>query len=339
MESDQDDVPRRYVLQTLGALGTGGLAGCLGGDSSDSSEDLEDGTETDSTPEETSTPEPDYSLPESEHVNPVDMATEWMIFPDDQGDDLEAVAMSPSKLSENYDASFTEDIGADDKYGMFEFSHFDIPETYVQRAMEPWESLYKVDQLPGNVSEGDVTQQLENAGYSKQHERGDFEVYRGEGGFHAVGNDRHVVVLEGDVASISQQRDLMFRVLEETNENRYKIPEAMQRGLEQIDGRDSLTLMKGPGYVPMPSADTNTHQPNIGMSSVDFEEGTKYGAWPFEDKQSAENALTLLQNNEVRDGYSNLELDNKTVTASGGDYDLNEEMNTGGFLRFANTRI
>jgi len=339
MESDQDDVPRRYVLQTLGALGTGGLAGCLGGDSSDSSEDPEDGTETDSTPEETSTPEPDYSLPESEHVNPVDMATEWMIFPDDQGDDLEAVALSPSKLSENYDASFTEDLGADDKYGMFEFSHFDIPETYVQKAVEPWDSLFKVDQLPGNISEEDVAQQLEDAGYSKQHERGEFEVYRGDDGFRAVGGDRHVVVLGSSNASTSQQRDLMFRVLEETNENRYKIPETMQRGFEELDIQDSLTVRKNPGYVPMPSTGTTSHQPDIGMSSVNFQEGEKYGAWPFQDRQSAENALTLLQNNEVRDGYSNLELENDTVTASGGDYNLHEEMNSGGFLIVSDTRI
>ncbi|AOV95400.1 hypothetical protein AQV86_05800 [Nanohaloarchaea archaeon SG9] len=338
MESDQDDVPRRYVLQTLGALGTGGLAGCLGGDSSDSSEDPEDGTETDSTPEDTSTPEPDYSLPESEHVNPVDMATEWMIFPDDQGDDLEAVAMSPSKLSENYDASFSEDIGADDEYGMFEFSHFDIPETYVQKAMEPWESLYKVDQLPGNVSEEDVAQQLEDAGYSKQHERGDFEVYRGEGGFHAVGNDRHVVVLEGDIASISQQRDLMFRVLEETNENRYQISELISQGFEALNVGDSLTVQKGPGGVYMPSTDTSNHQPQLGISSVDFSEGEKFGAWPFEDRQTADNALTLLENKDVRYGYDQLELQGNTVTASGGNYEFNE-MNNGGFLQFSVPKI
>ena len=338
MSSDGEGVTRRYVLQTLGATGAGAIAGCLGG-GSDDSEDTEKDTETDTTPEDTSTPEPDYSLPESEHVNPVDMATEWMIFPDDQGDYLQAVALSPSKLSENYDASFSEDIGADDKYGMFEFSHSDIPETYVQKAMEPWQSLYKVDQLPNSVSEEDVAQQLEEAGYSRQHERGEFEVYRGDDGFHAVGNDRHIVVLEGDIASISEQRDLMFRVLEETNENRYQIPQIMQNGLENINVQDSLTMLKRGDMAYMPSTETNSHQPEMAMSSVNFENGTKYGSWPFESSQSAENALTLLQaQDSLRDNYSNVELNDRTVTASGGEYELSE-MNASTWLRFSSPTI
>jgi len=263
------------------------------------------------------------------------MATEWMIFPDDQGDDLEAVALSPSKLSENYDASFTEDIGADDKYGMFEFSHADIPETYVQRAMEPWQSLYKVDQLPGNISEGDVVQQLEDAGYSKQHDRGDFEVYRGEDGFHAVGNDRHIVV-QGDIASNSQQRDLMFRVIEETNQNRYEIPENIENGLEAINEQDSLTISMIPNIAYMDSTGSRSIQPELAVTSVDFEEGEQYGAWPFEDAQEAETALSLLEANEeeLNGGFENPSLEGKTITASGGNYDISV-MNYDGNLAFS----
>jgi len=341
MTTDDHNASRRDLLQTGAAALATGLAGCAGGNGSDGSDDTdeEDSSDVDSTPEETTEPEPDYSLPESEHASPVDMATEWMIFPDDQGDDLEAVALSPSKLTENYDKSFTRDIGAEEKYSPFEFHHTDIPETYVQKAMQPWQSLFKVDQLPNNVSGGDVVQQLEGSGYTMQHQRGDFEVYAGEDGFHAVGNDRHIVIVEGDIASTSQQRDLMFRVLEETNDNRYVIPEVMGRGLEELDVRDSLSVRKNPGYVPMPSTDTTSHQPDVGMSSVDFQKGEKSGAWPFEDRQSAENALTLLENNEVRFGYSDIELNNKTVTASGANYDLNAEMNYGGFLTFSDTTI
>jgi len=256
------------------------------------------------------------------------MATEWMIFPDDQGDDLEAVALSPSALSEHYHESFAEDIGADDEYGLFEFSHADIPETYVQNASDPWDSRFKVDQLPGNVSEDDVAQQLEDAGYSKQHERGELEVYRGEDGFHAVGDNRHVVVLGSQNASTSQQRDLMFRVLEETNDDRYELPEFMQDGLDSISVQDSLSLHMNPVIGYMHSVDSDEYQPKMGISSVDFESGEKYGAWPFENAQTAENAMTILQahDGEYNDGFEEPRLDGTVITASGADYQL-EEMN------------
>ena len=344
MESDSSDFltfRRRYLLRTLGAVGAGALAGCAGDDGSsepDSSED-DEATENNSTPEETATPEPDYSLPESEHTNPVDMATEWMIFPDDQGDELQAVGLSPSALDENYDTSFAEDIGADEKYDVFEFNHTDIPETYVQHADDPWDSRFKVDQLPNNVSEEDVVQQLEDSGYTKQHQRGDFEVYAGEDGFHAVGNDRHIVVLQSSTASSSKQRDLMFRVLEESNDNRYEIPETMQNGLDKIDVQDSLTMFKAPHLAYMTSTGTTSHQPEMAISSVDFEEGKKYGAWPFQDGQSAESAVSLLNAEEnLRYGFSDVELDGRTVTASDANYDLNE-MNNGNWLRFSVPRI
>ena len=340
MTTDDHNTSRRYLLQTSAAALATGLAGCAGGNDSDGSDesDKQDSSDVDTTPEQTSEPESDYSLPESEHASPVEMATEWMIFPDDQGDDLEAVALSPSKLSEHYDVSFARNIGANESYGMFEFNTTDIPETYMQKAIQPWDSLFKVDQLPNNVSEDDVKQRLEEVGYTMQHQRGNFEVYNGETGPHAVGEDRHVVVLGSANASTSQERDLMFRLLEETNDNRYQIPEVMARGFEQIDVRDSLTVIKTPGYVMMPSTDTTSHQPDVGMSSVDFQEEKKYGAWPFADKQSAESALALLENSDVRHGYSGLEMNNKTVTASGGNYELNE-MNSDSWLRVSSPRI
>lgn len=342
MVSGQDNGhTRRYLLQTGAAALATGLAGCSGGNNSDGSDetDEENSSDVDTTPEETTEPEPDYSLPESEHANPVDMATEWMIFPDDQGDELQAVALSPSALDENYDTSFAEDIGADEKYEVFEFNHTDIPETYVQHADDPWDSRFKVDQLPSNVSEEDVVQQLEDSGYTMQHRRGDFEVYAGEDGFHAVGNDRHIVVLQSSTASTSKQRDLMFRVLEESNDNRYEIPETMQNGLDKIDVQDSLTMFKAPHLAYMTSTGTTSHQPEIALSSVDFEEGKKYGAWPFQDEQSAESAVSLLNAEEnLRYGFSDVELDGRTVTASDANYDLNE-MNNGNWLRFSVPRI
>lgn len=73
--SDRLVFQRRKPLQTLGGFGVVGLAGCSGDTESDPSENDED-TDSNTTPEETTDSEPDYSLSESEHSNPVDMATE-----------------------------------------------------------------------------------------------------------------------------------------------------------------------------------------------------------------------------------------------------------------------
>ena len=336
------DVTRRYLLQTGAAALATGLAGCSGGNNSDGSDetDEENSSDVDTTPEETAEPEPDYSLPESEHANPVDMATEWMIFPDDQGDDLEAVALSPSAFDENYDASFAEEIGADEKYEVFEFNHTDIPETYIQDADDPWDSKFKVDQLPKNVTKAGLGHQLKDAGYEFREEKGDFDVYEGEDGLHAIGDDRHIVVLQGSIASTSKQRDLMFRVLEESNENRYEIPETIQNGLDAVQEQDSLTISMHPAVPYMPSVDNSSYQPELGIASVNFETGEKYGAWPFIDEQSAENALTFLENHEggFNDGFENISLNGSTITASGGEYGLNQ-MNYSNQIVVSDTRL
>ena len=335
------DVTRRYLLQTGAATLAAGLAGCSGGNNSDGSDeaDEENSSDVDTTPEETTEPEPDYSLPESEHANPVDMATEWMLYPDDGGEELQAVALSPSALDEHYDKSFTRDIGAHEKYSPFEFHHTDIPETYVQHVNDPWDSRFKVDQLPKNVTKAGLGHQLKDAGYEFREEKGDFDVYEGEDGLHAIGDDRHIVVLQSSTASTSKQRDLMSRILEQKNEDDYQPSETMQNGLDKIDVQDSLTMFKAPHLAYMTSTGTTSHQPEMAISSVDFEEGKKYGAWPFQDEQSAESAVSLLNAEEnPRYGFSDVELDEKTVTASDANYDLNE-MNNGNWLRFSVPRI
>ena len=341
MPSEGDSVTRRYIVQTLGTIGAAGLAGCSGGNNSNGSgeSDEKNSSDVDTTPEETAEPEPDYSLPESEHANPVDMATEWMLYPDDGGTDLEAVALSPSKLEENYDKSFTRDIGAHEKYSPFEFHHTDIPETYVQLAYDPWESIFKVDQLPKNVTKAGLGHQLKDAGYEFREEKGDFDVYEGDDGFHAIGDDRHIVV-QGDLASTSQQRNLISRVLEQRNEDDYQPSETMQDGLNAINEHDSLSISMIPNVAYMDSTGTRSIQPDLAITSVNFEDDEKYGAWPFENAQDAETALKLLESNkeDLNDGFENPSREGKTITASGGEYGL-FQMNFESNLTFSDSRI
>ena len=264
------------------------------------------------------------------------MATEWMILPDEQGDALQAVALSPSRLSEKFDISFSEEIGANLRYDMFEFSHEDIPQTYVQRATDPWASEYKIDQLPGNVSETSLGHQLKDAGYNFQEEIGNFKIYSDGEEFHAVGEDRHINILRNVSADPSQAYDLMERVIEETNENTYKIPEIIQTGLDKLDVQDSLTLYKNPGAVYMQSHSSYNNQPAMGISSVNFEDGEKHGSWPFENSQDAENGLTMLEahDGEYMNSFEDVELQGRAITASGGNFD-SSEVGSGGSTVFS----
>jgi hypothetical protein len=270
------------------------------------------------------------------------MATNWMILGDDHGQELQAIAYSPSKLAENYDKAFVEDLTDGVKsYSPFEFSHEDIPESFVQKAVTPWDSHYKVDQLPNNVTEDDVTEQLQDSGFEKIDDSGGFEVYSGGSTPHAVGEDRHVVILGALGSSTSEQEGLMSRVIKEANQNAYEVPDPIQDGLEALEIEDSLTIenaITGLGYTP--STESGSLQPEYGIASVDLEAGSKNGAWPFQDESGAENAESVLSRGEgeLRDGYTNIGRQGRVVTASGASYDI-EEMNDGAITRFSSPRI
>lgn len=347
MSSEGDTATRRYVLQTLGAVGAAGLAGCSGSDNSTSSPDSSSGG-SDPEPEADSEPvedeEPDYSLPESEHADITEMATNWMILGDDNGQDLQAVAYSPSKLAENYDKAFVDNLERYDvsTYSPFEFSKTDVPESFVQKAGTPWNSHYKVDQFPDNVTEDDLASQLQDAGFEKVDEGGDFEVYTDGTTPHAVGEERHVVVLPGQTASGGETEILMSRVIKENNQDRYDVPDIIRDGIEALEVEDSLTVQNtlAGGMEYMPSTESGSLQPEYGLASVDFEDGIKFGAWPFKSESTAEQAANVLSNleGELRDGYENVGRQGRVVTASGGNYEI-QEMNEGYFTAISDPRI
>jgi hypothetical protein len=263
-----------------------------------------------------------------------------MILGDNHGDELEAVAYSPSKLAENYDRAFVADItDGIQSYSPFEFSHEDIPESFVQKAATPWKSHYKVDQLPNNISEEDIVDQLQGSGFEKIDEKGGFEVYSDGKTPHAVGQDRHVVVLPGLTASGGEAERLMDRVVKEANQDAYEVPDIIQDGLDALDVRDSLTIensLDNIGYTP--SSDNLSLQPEYGLSSVDLQEGSKTGAWPFQTENEAESAEKVLESREqLMNGYESVGRNGRVVLGSG-NYDI-EEMNEGKSRRLSNPRI
>lgn len=315
MSSEGNSVTRRYMLQTLGATGSAAVAGCIGGgsDEPDSEETPVDEGE-DSNPEPT-TEEPTYELPESEHVDTAEFFKDLIILP--PGEEYAGASYSPSKLHENYDTTFMGVLDTDNAYDKFDFSDEDIPESFVEEKPVGYYPKVKVDQLPNNVSEGDVVQQLQEDGYSKDREIGNFEVYTTRGGkyLHAVGNERHFVSWS---SSDSQERanGMMDSVLEQEVEEQLTLGVDIEEVIDALNVQDSLTMTKQDSLLPIDP----DYQPEISVSSVDFEEGTKYAAWVFEDEQAAGTAYNLLQNEDSFNSYESLEKEGRFVTAAKGDY-------------------
>jgi hypothetical protein len=174
-----------------------------------------------------------------------------------------------------------------------------------------------------------------DSGFEKVDERGGFEVYTDGTTPHAVGEDRHVVVLPGMGASESDAEGLMDRVLKEANQDAYEVPEAIQDGLNSLDVRDTLTIentLQDLGYTA--STQSNSLQPDYGVSSADFDEGSKYGAWPFETESKAEKAANILSRREkLMNGYESVGRKENVVTGSGPNYNI-ENMNKDVDMRF-----
>jgi hypothetical protein len=93
------------------------------------------------------------------------------------------------------------------------------------------------------------------------------------------------------------------------------------------------------GYTP--STDDFSLQPEYGLASVNMEDATKSGAWLFESESKARTAKGALSNaeGELWRGYTNVEREGDVVTANGGNYQIEEEMNDGSITRFSTPRI
>lgn len=288
MSSEGVDDTRRYILQTVGGALTAGLAGCSGGGNSDSNGN---NTPTETSTQVQTTSEPDYALPESEHANPAQMIRRWTNVP---GDELDVSAYSPSKLSDNYDTTLMKARSSEQIYDMFDFDSGDIPEAFVQDKEVPWRSALKVDQLPNNVTESKVIDQLREAGFTKDREQGDFEVYSRNNTsttFRAVGDDRHVVVW-GPTAEDDDRNNYLNRALQQRNEDTYELREVEQGLLEVLDLQDSVTIWQ-PEATPL--AGNMEGSLRIGADTVDFESGSRRQAFAFENEGRAETAYHVLK--------------------------------------------
>jgi hypothetical protein len=317
MSSDGVDDTRRYLIQALGSAGVAGLAGCMGGDGNSDSEG--NGTPTDSSTPQPTTAEPDYALPESEHADPAQMVRRWANTP---GDSFIVSAYSPSKLSDEYGTTLMEESLREEEYDIFEFDPGHIPESFVQTKVDPWESTLKVDQLPNGVNESDVANQLREAGFTKDGEKGDFEIYSRNNTsttFRAVGQDRHLMVSGSSASEDDQRRNYMNRALQQRNQNTFELTNTYNGLLDVLDIKDSITIFD-PETRTIAGMEGSLE---TSASTVDFESGGQNEAFAFENSGRAETAYHVLKDEVDEHGFNSIDYqDNFVLTEE--QYDLDE---------------
>lgn len=306
---------RRRVLQTLGATGAAAVAGCMGGGSDEpDSEETPTEDEQNNAPSQTSE-EPNYGLPDSEHIEPDEFVTGWMLLP--PGEDLSAMAYSPSQTSEQHGTTYAETQNVDYLYDMFEFHDSDIPETFVQEKNNQWQSEMKVDQLPNNVSEEDVAQQLQDAGYHKDTEIGDFDVYRGgEGGPRAVGQGKHILSHPINIGDDESAMQYMDNFLSQRVEDELRPGDETMGVINALNVKDSITLRKNE-HNNLVTGVNDSRQPVMGAASVDMEAGEKYGAWIFEDEQTAGTVHAMKKDEDLLGYFEEISQESRIITARG----------------------
>lgn len=326
---------RRRLLQTLGTVGAAGLAGCGGEGGSgegSTSTDGSDFTETESTDTSSQT---ETSVEDVEHVDLSYWPQEFLLT----GEGYEGMmfdSWSPQQIRAESGESPLEVSYLENPYQDLNFAPEEVPETFLQVWNEGdyWASA-KVDQLPGGISSDGVKQSLESNGYEKVNEIGEFGVYSIDGTkkVHAVSPEHHVIAAnitktKSFDASQSQLRDYLEDVLRDNVNGESGEPSEIAQLREALGPKDTFGAVNQPGVNNFAvnsgvfvyhSELGKGYQPTHGAASVDVEEGTKYGAWLFEEEDIAEEVKTTLRNDnkKVYNDWEDISRDGRIMRATG----------------------
>jgi hypothetical protein len=338
MASGQDNShTRRYLLQTgATALGTG-LAGCIGGDGSDSTpeQDSTGGEESSQETQEESEPE-DYDMPESEHMDTQTLVENWGTTYSSHNRVL-IDSFSPSQIDEQYDTTWIEGNGQEGRYDVFSFSHENIPETLIQETPDTANhNVIKVDQIPNGASDEELKSTLEENGYTEESEIAGFTIYTtpDEREARAIGQGKHILAFGKTSAadtSTNTHMDYLTNTIEDYSEDNQV--ENVQDLTQVLDLQDSLTFVENDAEF-VQSLQSST-QPLAGAVTVNFDEEIKYGAWKFEDEETAETAYEIMsgRHGDLSNEFTRVDLDGKYITAEGG-YDLGDNFSAAYFSDF-----
>jgi hypothetical protein len=290
----------------------------MGGDSDQDSESTET---VDKTPEQTEDPGPDYSVPESEHMDLGQMARDWgAVFPNGNYTN----GFSPSQMYDAVDDENAIYATAPEQYGVFDFDHNQIPETFIQSAWSNGSAYVKVDQLPGDTTRGVLEESLEEEGFEKVEEKGEFTVYKNSSRSEAraVSDNYHVTSFDAGEPytefTIDQHLDQLDTVLNHHQSSEMQINDHAQDVLDRLEVDDYLALatpdVETPFYVGGLDPEK---QPIVGAKTGDLDTKSKEGVWKFENETFAEEAYSILTNGDVPSGFDSVEREGQYVRATG----------------------
>lgn len=332
MSQDGEGATRRYFLQTLGAAGAAGLAGCggngtggSGGGGGSNPTDTPDASGQDDGDE----PSGDGSDPETteanntvEQIPPEEFMALWMQSTDDH---IQANSFPPAKVDEKYGETLTGNVQGSAAYDHLNYSNEEVPQTFVQEFFNPVISAVKVDRLPAEVESGDVASTLEENGYENVQDMDEFSVYRNlsSDAVYAVGDSEVVIGVNysnpAREAEVSQHEEDVKDAVEQRIEGDISWTEEIRDAVGALKGTgDSLAVWeKGISGEDIVGGLDKRYQPEVGLSSVDLEEETKYGAWVFDDEDTAELVYGDLEEGGTRYGWQSIERDGNVITALG----------------------
>lgn len=324
---------RRHLLQSLGITGMTAVAGCLGGDDSEpdpepDTQDQDQDSETD-TQDQEQEPE-NYDTPESEHIDTETLIENWgTTYSLHERDMIDS--FSPSQVNEKYDTTWTDGNYATGRYDVFSFSHEDIPETVIQETPDSGNhNILKVDQIPSGASKEDMESALEESGYTKDSELGEFSIYTtvDEKEARAVGGGKHIIAFHNSSSpgpATNVHMDYLNQALEDHRADGTSLHEDVQDLMNTLDVRNSFTALRSEHLWTDFVSGFHGDQPSAGAVTVDFDDETKYAAWKFGDEETAQQAYESItgSNGEISNGFTQVDQEGQYLTAAGG-YELQD---------------
>jgi hypothetical protein len=329
-DTDLSPVSRRYMLQTLGTVGAAGLAGCGGnggsgaggGSSPTGTSDVSGEDEGDDPSGDGSDPETTEANNTAEQIPPEDFIAAWMQSTDEP---IQTNSFSPAKVDKKYGQTRTENVQGHVAYEDLNYSPEDVPQAFVQEFLDPVLSAVKVDRLPADVESGDVASTLEENGYENVQDMDEFSVYRNlsSDAVYAIGDSEVVIGVNyrnpAREAEVSQHEEDVKDAVEQRVEGDISWTEEIRDAFGALeDTGESLAIQeKGISGGKLVEDLDERYQPEVGILSVDLEEETKYGAWIFEDQNTAEWVYRDLEEGGTRYGWQSIERDENVITATG----------------------
>lgn len=309
--SDSRLFSRRTLLQSLGVAGVTGLSGCIGGDSDLDSESTE--PEGEQTPKQT-------EEPEVEHIDLGQMARDWgAVFPSGSL----ANGFSPSQMNNINVAGTTwsAQISAGIYYPNFDFDASGTPETFIQYPYGGEGMMTKVDQLPWRTTRAKIEDSLENNGFEKLQDDGQFSIYANaqKSRAKAVSKEYYVTSFTPNPNIENQMSEHLERletVVSYYQSDEMQINDHAQDVLDRLSVSDYLAIATPkPEHNNLVATLQTEKQPLAGVITGNISENIKEGVWKFPNESFAQRAYTILTAGDRE--FNSIDRDGKYITASG----------------------